>query len=253
MSAFPLFPALLALKPIIPFKAVPGGYVFRAPRLAITGRADHYLVDQQQKDEIEAIQNSVGPLVSQIALVVWYTLCLLALVALLHVIPGALSVSALALFLAVMLLVPLVARHFLIRRQLAQLQPILSKAKLTDQVILNKDILAATRSAISLKQTWISALLIGTLSLVQLLMMDANRNPKIAMLSDANMLPWILQFVVYGLLAMAFFKATLDKIDIAGPSATASPSFLRTPTRTVVLTVATIMAGVAVMFFIIAW
>ncbi len=246
-------PFFLTVKPIVPFKAVPGGYVFRAPMLAITGRPSHYFVDQEQKAAIEAVQKSSPPIRAHIALVVWYTLCLLALVALLRAIPGAPTVSVLAPFFAVMLLAPLIARHVLIRRQLDQLQPILANAKLTDQVISNKDIVAATRSATSLKQTWVSALLIGALSLVQLLMMDANRNPKVAMLSDANMLPWVLQFVVYGLLAMAFFKATLDKIDMTVPSSTAPPSFLRTPTRTVVLTVATIMAGVAVMFLIIAW
>ena len=244
----------IPLKPIaVPFKAVPGGYVFRAPTIAITGRASHYFVDQTQKEQIELIQKSMNPVRSLIALVVWYILSLVALVVLLSAMPDALTVPVIAPFLAAMLLLPLIARHVLIRRQLKQLHPILSHAKPTDQVISNDEILAVARGAVSLNQTWGSALLVGALSLAQLAMMVANRNPKVAMLSDANMIPWALQFVLYGLLAMAFFKAALDKIASTSPPVVIEPSFLSAPSREVVLTVATIMAGVAVMLLIIAW
>ena len=135
----------------------------------------------------------------------------------------------------------------------SQMLPILNQAKLTDQVITNEEILAAARRSTSLKQAWVSALSLGTLSLVQIAMMALSRNPKVAMFSDANMLPWVLQFVAYGLLAMACFKATLDKIGDDGRSVPTPPSFLSAPSREVVLTVTTIMAGVAIMLLIIAW
>ncbi len=235
------------------FKEVAGGYIFRAPKLGSRGQPAHYLVDQTQKDQIEAIEASIPPRRVGYGLIAWFVLCLLVLVASVNSMSQLPSLVVVAMFVVGMLLVPFLGLRYLVNRQREQMRPILSQAKLTDQVISNEEILAAASLSTSLKQTWVSALSLGTLSLVQVEMMAVSRNPKVAMFSDANMLPWVLQFVAYGLLAMVCFKATLDKIDMAVPSAPAPPSFLRAPSRTVVLAVATIMVGVVVMLLIITW
>ena len=91
-------------KPIPSFKAVPGGYIFRAPRLALAGPADHYFVDQTQKDQIDELKLG-SPARPLMVLIAWYTASLVALLIRLNLIPDVPTTVEIAIFFAVMLAV----------------------------------------------------------------------------------------------------------------------------------------------------
>src|SRR5579862_5791535 len=51
------------------FKPVPGGFVYRAPNPWIFGRADHFLVNEQQKAELLGILVAPRPMLRVAAIV----------------------------------------------------------------------------------------------------------------------------------------------------------------------------------------
>src|SRR5580693_7314394 len=51
------------------FKPVPGGFIYRAPNPWIFGRADHYVVNEQQKAEVLGMLVAPRPLLRLAAIV----------------------------------------------------------------------------------------------------------------------------------------------------------------------------------------
>ena len=113
-------------------RPVPGGYIFRAPNPKVFGAADHYLVNEAQRDAIVAIMvHRRTPLLLALCL---GGLVLAASAGLIVLAPGYPTTVSIAVIATIMLAV-LLSISLSESRKLRQLQPILADARRTDQRI----------------------------------------------------------------------------------------------------------------------
>ena len=157
------------------FKAVPGGYVYRAPKAWIVGRGEHYFVTEAQKSEIIALSESPRFIV----MFSWMMgLILVGLTAAFTLIwyrhsyqfPDLTSVDQ-----AIILVATIVALASAIimttRPQIKRLQPLLAKLPKSDLRLSREDLRRAIMEANSSqqlnKQAWICSFCAG-MSMLQL-------------------------------------------------------------------------------------
>jgi hypothetical protein len=135
------------------FKPVPGGFIYRAPNPWIFGRADHYVVNEQQKAEVLGMLVAPRPLL-RLAVIVAGTLLWGAAMGTVgwafsgHEDPtfGDAVIMIVMTFAALFL-----ALHLALRRRLRQVQPILAAATRTTAAITSGEIRAAISKTTSFK------------------------------------------------------------------------------------------------------
>ena len=145
------------------FKAVPGGYVYRAPQAWIVGRGDHYFVTEAQKSQIIALSKSpqfivmfswmMGLLFVGLAAaftLIWYRHS--------YQFPDLTSVDQ-AIILVTTIVALASAVVMTTRPQIKRLQPLLAKLPKSDLRLSRKDLRRAIMEANSSqqlnKQAWI--------------------------------------------------------------------------------------------------
>ncbi len=155
------------------FKRVPEGFVFRAPNPWIFGAADHYLVSETQRDAIAAILLPQRPRTrgGQARCIRIGTVCR----------PHRHDFSSVRLHSQSRRRLAVRRDHaarppcccfgaisIVARRSLRRLAPILAAAQRTEQRITNAELLEFARDRSSLKQSWLTAVAFGCVSILSL-------------------------------------------------------------------------------------
>lgn len=168
--------------PVINFKQVPGGYVYRESYRWRLGRVRHYLVNDDQKAALLAVIVSKRPILSQV--IMWSTLCLMVTIACVgtwlhsgHDSPTALDILAI-IALTVAQVIPALAIFFWWKRR--RLRPLLATLTPTDLPITRAELRAALANGVSAKQLMIIgviAVVASTAMLVEAAMQLASQQP----------------------------------------------------------------------------
>ena len=137
------------------FKPVAGGWVYRAPNPWVFGDAPHYLVNDAQKAQIEAIIIPRRPVLFGAMLVAGIVAWVFALVGIVwavsrHDDPTTTDVIAIAVLVAISLVAALPFAGWIKRRRL---QPILAGLPLTQERITFADMRKNARTATPFKQS----------------------------------------------------------------------------------------------------
>jgi hypothetical protein len=137
------------------FKAVPGGWVFRSPNPWVFGDTPHYLVNDAQKAQIEAIIAPRRPGVVVAVLIGSIFAWMLAVATFMWAFsghenptPGDIGVMVVLICLPVVALLPIAG---LIQRR--RLRPVLAAAPLTTERITYAELQQKVRAATPLKQS----------------------------------------------------------------------------------------------------
>jgi redox-regulated HSP33 family molecular chaperone len=109
------------------FKPVEGGFIYRAPKSGLFASAEQYLVTSEQRDAIVTLLVSDRPKTGLETRAVAVGLGALALAALPATLLPDYADAARVLGLEILVLL-MISEHFLTRRKLARLQPVLSTA-----------------------------------------------------------------------------------------------------------------------------
>lgn len=235
------------------FKQVPEGYVFRAPNPWLFGRADHYLVSEAQRDEIGAILFPRRPARAlALYLAIWIGIALTLLAGLAGIVyfasdhlsvAGNIVMVGAAVAGTLLLLFGLV--QFSARRNLRRLAPILAGAQRTDHQITNAEMRDAARKRMSLKQSWLTAVAFGSVSLLALAALVFDRDQKLAFFSDGHSVGPMFQIIVFGLMATIGFRTALRKSEQQESASPNKASILARWPRQVVLGSALALLGLA--------
>ena len=182
------------------FKRVPEGFVFRAPNPWIFGAADHYLVSETQRDAIAAILLPQRPR-HAVAKLVAFALALSAgLIGMIFLLSDYIAkAGGVWLFAGTMLATTLLllgAISIAARRSLRRLAPILAAAQPTEQRITNAELLEFARDRSSLKQSWLTAVAFGCVSILALAALVLDRNLKMDFLADGQSVMPMIQMVM---------------------------------------------------------
>ena len=211
------------------FKQVPGGYVFRAPNPKVFGSADHYLVNEAQRDEIVAI---ITPRRPMLLLAVWIGGFLLvsaaAFVSLLLFAPDYPITVAVGV-VAAMLLAAILALHLSASRKLRRLQPVLTGAARTDQRITTAEIRQALNKHSSYRQllrVGISGAFACVTSVAAAAVLAYFRKPDVNFFSDPLPILFCFNAIIFGLSSALGFQGARQKKEHAeGTGPAAEPSF----------------------------
>jgi len=208
------------------FKQVAGGYVFRAPNPRVFGSTNHYLVNEQQRDEILAIMTPRRPV---LMLVLWTCGFLLALgtavVLMAAYVDDVYPVTFLIVQTAVMLLVAILMLHLSASRKLRQLQPILAGVPQTDQRITIAEIRQAINQGQSYQQLRRAAILYAVacvLSAAGAALMIYFRKQHDIMPSDNLFFVFGFNALIFGFSSVSSYLNALQKTyyaDGIGPAA----------------------------------
>ncbi len=143
-----------SLKSVL-FRAVPGGWVYRSPSPWVFGDTPHYLVNDAQKSQIEAIVLPRRPVIVAVSLIGGIVAWAVAVAAFMWAFSGHenptlsdIGVMVVLIIIPLMALLPVVA---LVQRR--RLKPVLEVAPLTSERISYAEIRANARAATSLKQS----------------------------------------------------------------------------------------------------
>lgn len=210
------------------FKEVPGGFIYRKPKL--WPPAEFYLLTQAQRDDILAATVTPKPW----RLIAIYTLLLVLLIA----VPTGVFIAwapagdlPVVAVIAGVALATAAASYANIRRVQQRVEPILARAMPTDQTFTRAELRQAIGKVGSFKQSWWTAVAFGALSLIFLATFVWDRNYARATL--ASYLP-LLQVVLFAAWAAFILRTAYGKIDYAPQAASTSPSPLVTRPRTMV-------------------
>jgi tetratricopeptide (TPR) repeat protein len=201
------------------FKQVAGGYVFRAPNPRVFGPTNHYLVNEQQRDEIVAI---INPRRLVLLLAVWiggFSLAQGAVMVLMMIyVGGGYPVTFFLVLTAAMLIAAFLMLHLFASRQLRQLQPILAGVAQTDQRITFAEIRQALNQRQSYQQLRRAAMLYAVacvITVASVAMMIYSRKPHASLLSDPLWLVFGFNAVVLGLSSVSSYLNALQKTEHA--------------------------------------
>ncbi len=202
------------------FKQVPEGWLFRSPNRWVFGHANHYLVTEAQKSEIEALLprplNWAPPKL-------WLTfaaaiMVLIGLMASIAVSFPDYPFTAAVVLIAVLLIACVVALHLTAAAKLRRLQSILANATKTDQHISLDEIRQSLSKSMTYEQALRSGIFqrnmsIAFVGLVVALPLLSKFYPSFSYGTSASML------IIYGLLmamsSAASFQLALSKKKIA--------------------------------------
>jgi hypothetical protein len=135
------------------FKPVPGGFIYRAPNPWIFGRANHYIVNEQQKAELLGMLVAPRPLLRLTFIVAGVLLWGVAMGTVGWAISGHEdpAVGDAVIMIVMTFAALFLVLHLALRRKLGRMQPILVAATHTTAAITSGEISAAINKTTSFK------------------------------------------------------------------------------------------------------
>src|SRR5262249_22217747 len=135
------------------FKPVPGGFIYRAPNPWIFGRADHYVVNEQQKAELLGMLVARRPLLRIAVIIAGVLLWGVAIGTVGWAFAGHEDPTAgdVVIMVIATLAALFLALHLALRHKLRRVEPILAAATRTTATIMSGEIRAAISRTTSLK------------------------------------------------------------------------------------------------------
>jgi hypothetical protein len=205
----------------IMFKAVPDGYLFRAPNPWVFGRARFYLVNEVQKAELLAIITARSQLVFWVALVALIGASTAAIAyGSGHDNPTAGDVVIMLALLPVWIYAALLVS---IRPMARRLQPLLAGLPATDQRITALDLRRAVRKTISFGQyiaLGVSQAIMSAAFIV--LVWQKTDGGRVSVFQDGGVLVFAFVAVVFVVSSISFLAAAMSKAkdppEEAGPA-----------------------------------
>jgi hypothetical protein len=202
------------------FKPVPGGFIYRAPNPWIFGRADHYVVNEQQRAEVLGMLVAPRPLL-RLAVIVAGALLWGAAMGTVgwafsgHEDPtfGDAVVMIVMTFAALFL-----ALHLALRRRLRQVQPILAAATRTTAAITSGEIRAAISKTTSFKTAVVVAAMsaFGCAAQIFSLVIRNSRHP---LFSDVQSDLSLFLFVFCAIMVVRYVALAIGKVRQTQPAA----------------------------------
>jgi hypothetical protein len=208
------------------FKAVPDGWVFRSPNPWVFGDTPHYLVNDVQKAEIEAIivprrPGVVGALLVAgiVAWVIVVTTFMWALTGHKDPTPGDIGVMVILILIPLLALLPIAG--FVQRRRL---RPVLSGAPLTTERISYGEVLQNVRAGTPLKQS-LKALVASLFAFFAASFVVLIHLVTRHFVFDAHVALWGFIAISWGFASFLWYRQLLGKADIleSARSAAAKP------------------------------
>jgi hypothetical protein len=143
------------------FKPVPDGFIYRAPNPWIFGRADHYVVDEQQKAALLGLLVAPRPVLRMAVIVAGVLLWGAAMGTAGWAFSGHEDPTAgdAVIMIVTTIAALFLALHLALRRKLRQVQPILAAATRTTATITSGDIRAAMNRTTSFRTASVVAAL----------------------------------------------------------------------------------------------
>ena len=195
------------------FKRVSGGWVYRAPNPWVFGDTPHYLVNEAQKAQIEAIIVPRRPVLFAAALVAGIIAWVVAVATIIwafgsgHDDPSAGDLVAMTVLIVFPMLAAVPFAAWIQRRRL---QPILAGLPLTDERITFADMRQRAETASTLKQSLIACIAsvfacfaaIGA-ALVHLVVKHSG--------FDGTVILWTVSAIFWGYVAVVWYRITLRK------------------------------------------
>jgi hypothetical protein len=194
------------------FKPAPNGFIYRAPNPWVFGRADHYLVNEADKNDILGIIVARRPILRAVVLVAALVLWGVGIGTLGwafsgHEDPTATDVVAMIILTV---LAMFVALHVALRRRLRRLQPILDRLPRSNERITSGEVHNAMVKSMSFKAAVWAATLWTFTCLTQVFTLVI-RNARHPLFGDAQSF-LSLFLVVFGvLLAARHFQIAIRK------------------------------------------
>ena len=193
------------------FKPVAGGWVYRAPNPWVFGDAPHYLVNDAQKAQIEAIVIPRRPVLFGAMLVAGIVAWVFALVGIVWVVsrhddPSTTDVIAIAVLVAISLVAALPFAGWIQRRRL---QPILAGLPLTQERITLADMRKNARTATPFKQSRNAFIASVFASFAAVAAAYSHYAAKPGL--DAQLIIWTFNAVLWGSLAFVWYGRALRK------------------------------------------
>jgi hypothetical protein len=195
------------------FKPVPGGFIYRAPNPWIFGRADHYIVNEQQKAELLGMLVAPRPLlrltVIVAAVMAWgVAMGTFGWIFSGHEDPtaGDAVIMILMTFAALFL-----ALHLALRRKLRRMQPILAAATPTTAAITSNEIRAAIRKTTSFKTAVVVAAMSAFGCAAQIFSLVI-RNARHPLLSDVQSDLSVFLLVLCAVMAVRYLALAIGKV-----------------------------------------
>jgi hypothetical protein len=196
------------------FKAAPDGWVFRSPNPWVFGDTPHYLVNDAQKAQIEAIiapRPRVIVAVLVAGLVAWVLLLATGMWAFSgheNPTPGDIGVVVGLTFLALFALLPLAG---LIQRR--RLRPVLAEAPLTAERITYAELQQKVEAATPFKQS-LKALVVSIFACIAALFAVLDHLVMRHFVFDSHAAVWGFVAISFGLASFLRYRQLLAKADI---------------------------------------
>jgi hypothetical protein len=210
LSGIPKESAMADNREAIMFKAVPDGYLFRAPNPWVFGRARFYLVNEVRKAELLAIITARSQLVFWVALVALIGASTAAIAyGSGHDNPTAGDVVIMLALLPVWIYAALLVS---IRPMARRLQPLLAGLPPTDQRITALDLRRAVRKTISFGQyiaLGASQAIMSAAFIV--LVWQKTDGGRVSVFQDGGVLVFVFVAVVFVVSSLSFLVAAIDK------------------------------------------
>lgn len=197
--------------------AAGGGWIFRAPKLFGGGEAPHYLVDDAQKDRIDAILRPRRPLLVLtffvLAIVGWAAVAA-TLVWALGWVHDKLTTgdNLLIIFLTVVSIALglLVALYVNLSIQRRRLEPVLKEARPTSERISMAEVGENLKKATTLRQSLVICVVSTVASLAGVMNILLRVSARHG-LSDVQIYVWAFVAIVFGFQAVRAFRAVIEK------------------------------------------
>ena len=195
------------------FKPVPGGFIYRAPNPWIFGRADHYIVNEQQKNELLGMLVSPRPLLRLSLIVAGLLLWAVAM----GLVGWAFSghedptVGDVVIMIVMTFAALFLALHLALRRKLRRMQPILAVAMHTTAAITSGEISAAIIKTISFK-TAIIVVAMSAFGCAAQIFSLVVRNSRHPLFSDVQSDLSVFLLILCALLMVRYLALAIGKV-----------------------------------------
>jgi membrane-associated HD superfamily phosphohydrolase len=194
------------------FKPVSGGFIYRAPNPWIFGRANHYIVDEQQKAELLGMLVARRPLlrlaVIAAGVVAWgVAMGTVGWLMSDHENP---TIGDAVIMILMTIAALFLALHLALRRQLRRVQPILAAATPTTAAITSSEIRAAISKTTSFKAAMFSATMCAFGCACQIFILVI-RNARHPLFSDVQSGLSIFIAAVCAAAAIGYFVRAIGK------------------------------------------
>ena len=193
------------------FKPVAGGWVYRAPNPWVFGDAPHYLVNDAQKAQIEAVIIPRRPVLFGVLLVAGIVAWVFALAGIVWAISGhddptTADVIAIAVLVAISLVAAVPLANWIQRRRL---EPILAGLPITQERITFAEMRENARTATPFRQSRNAFIASAFASFAAVAAAYSHYAAKPGL--DAQLIIWSFNAVLWGSLAVVWYRRALRK------------------------------------------